>query len=128
MLRLDVTIQQLAAQSPVLPEQQQSALLDPLYQHKVTLGARPSRFIDIAERSGVARQHAPGFHGGNDVSGRWIDRDDSARQLRMRPAATQQDSSLLSILASAGALLVRPPHDPPRAAGESVEWVALAPA
>ncbi len=36
-----------------------------------------------------------------------------------------QDSSLLTVLAAANALLVRPPHDPARAAGEIVSYVAL---
>jgi len=40
-------------------------------------------------------------------------------------ACPDQDSALLSVLARADALLVRPPHDPPRAAGERVEAVPL---
>jgi molybdopterin molybdotransferase len=40
-------------------------------------------------------------------------------------AAERQDSALLSVLAEANALLVRPPHDPARAAGDSVEAIAL---
>ena len=40
-------------------------------------------------------------------------------------AEDRQDSSLLSILAHADALLVRPPHDPARQAGEMVEYVPL---
>ncbi|WP_299863484.1 gephyrin-like molybdotransferase Glp [uncultured Roseobacter sp.] len=40
-------------------------------------------------------------------------------------AFDQQDSSLLSILARADALLVRPPHDPARAAGERVSYLPL---
>jgi len=37
----------------------------------------------------------------------------------------RQDSSLLHVLADANALLVRAPHDPPRKAGEVVEYIAL---
>jgi molybdopterin molybdotransferase len=37
----------------------------------------------------------------------------------------RQDSSLLSILSGADALLVRPPYDPPRKAGDEVEIVPL---
>ena len=37
----------------------------------------------------------------------------------------RQDSSLLSVLAEAQALIVRPPHDPARQAGESVEYLPL---
>ena len=40
-------------------------------------------------------------------------------------AFERQDSALLSVLAGADCLLVRPPHDPARAAGESVEIIAL---
>ncbi|WP_417524755.1 gephyrin-like molybdotransferase Glp [Marinovum sp.] len=36
-----------------------------------------------------------------------------------------QDSSLLNVLSQANALLVRPPHDGPREAGEMVEYIAL---
>lgn len=39
--------------------------------------------------------------------------------------AERQDSSLLSVLAEADGLVVRPPHDPARVAGELVEVVAL---
>jgi len=38
---------------------------------------------------------------------------------------SRQDSSLLSILSQANALLVRPPHDPAREAGETVEVIRL---
>ncbi|NIY80432.1 molybdopterin molybdotransferase MoeA [Celeribacter sp. HF31] len=37
----------------------------------------------------------------------------------------RQDSSLLSILSNANALLVRPPHDPAREAGETVDVIRL---
>ena len=37
----------------------------------------------------------------------------------------RQDSSLLSVLSAADALVVRPPHDPARKAGESVEFLRL---
>ena len=37
----------------------------------------------------------------------------------------RQDSSLLSVLAAADALMVRPPHDGPREAGEMLEYIAL---
>jgi molybdopterin molybdotransferase len=36
-----------------------------------------------------------------------------------------QDSSMLSVLAWAGALLVRPAHDPARKAGETVQVIDL---
>ncbi|PZX17738.1 molybdopterin molybdotransferase [Palleronia aestuarii] len=39
--------------------------------------------------------------------------------------ATSQDSALLSVLSAADALVVRPPNDPPREAGELVEIVPL---
>lgn len=39
--------------------------------------------------------------------------------------APRQDSSLLTILADANALLVRPPHDPARAPGETVTYLPL---
>ncbi|MCA0044586.1 molybdopterin molybdotransferase MoeA [Celeribacter litoreus] len=38
---------------------------------------------------------------------------------------SRQDSSLLSILSDANALLVRPPHDPARSAGDTVEIIRL---
>jgi len=37
----------------------------------------------------------------------------------------RQDSSLLSVLAAADALMVRPPQDPPRAVGDKVEFIWL---
>ena len=40
-------------------------------------------------------------------------------------AARSQDSSLLSILVQSNCLIVRPPNDPPRKAGEMVEVIAL---
>ncbi len=40
-------------------------------------------------------------------------------------AETRQDSSLLSVLASADALLVRPPHDPAHAAGTLVQVIDI---
>lgn len=43
-------------------------------------------------------------------------------------AASRQDSSLLSILANSGALIVRPPHDRPRNIGDTVDWLPLTPA
>ncbi|MEL7090683.1 MAG: gephyrin-like molybdotransferase Glp [Pseudomonadota bacterium] len=39
--------------------------------------------------------------------------------------AGDQDSSLLSVLADANALLVRPPHDPPRAINDTVDAILL---
>lgn len=39
--------------------------------------------------------------------------------------AERQDSSLLSILAGANALVVRPPHDPAREVGEEVAYIPL---
>jgi len=39
--------------------------------------------------------------------------------------AKRQDSALLSVLASADALLIRPPHDPARAEGEMAEAILL---
>ncbi len=40
-------------------------------------------------------------------------------------AFERQDSSLLSVLAGADALLIRPPHDGPREIGETLEYIAL---
>ena len=40
-------------------------------------------------------------------------------------AFDNQDSSLLTVLAAANALLIRPPHDPARAAGETVRYLPL---
>ncbi len=40
-------------------------------------------------------------------------------------AFTRQDSALLSVLSEANALLIRPPHDPPRAAGEVLRYIPL---
>ncbi|WP_397542168.1 molybdopterin molybdotransferase MoeA [Roseovarius salis] len=40
-------------------------------------------------------------------------------------ANARQDSALLSVLAASDALLVRPPQDPPRHAGECVDYIAL---
>jgi molybdopterin molybdotransferase len=37
----------------------------------------------------------------------------------------RQDSSLLTVLAAANALMMRPPHDPARPAGETVEFIWL---
>ncbi|ROT95858.1 gephyrin-like molybdotransferase Glp [Histidinibacterium lentulum] len=42
----------------------------------------------------------------------------------LRPARSQ-DSALLTILAEAGALMVRAPDDPPRRAGDPVDYIAL---
>ena len=52
---------------------------------------------------------------------------------RVEPAAAgwvlhplhRQDSALLSVLAEANALLVRPPHDPARDVGDQVEFLWL---
>ncbi|CUH48578.1 molybdopterin molybdotransferase MoeA [Ruegeria atlantica] len=40
-------------------------------------------------------------------------------------AYSDQDSSLLSVLAQANALLVRPPHDPARPAGDEVQYLPI---
>ena len=40
-------------------------------------------------------------------------------------AETRQDSALLSVLAAANALLIRPPHDRAREIGDSVEYIRL---
>ena len=40
-------------------------------------------------------------------------------------AADSQDSSLLSVLSTANALLIRPPHDPAREAGEAVPYISI---
>ncbi|HBS48939.1 MAG TPA: molybdopterin molybdenumtransferase MoeA, partial [Rhodobacteraceae bacterium] len=40
-------------------------------------------------------------------------------------AAESQDSSLLTVLAAADALLVRPPHDPARKAGDMMDFLPL---
>ena len=40
-------------------------------------------------------------------------------------AESRQDSALLSVLASANALLIRPPHDSARALGETVDYIRL---
>lgn len=40
-------------------------------------------------------------------------------------AFDRQDSSLLSVLSQANALLVRPPHDPARVAGDPVDYISL---
>lgn len=40
-------------------------------------------------------------------------------------AFDRQDSSLLSVLAQADVLLIRPPHDPPRKAGERMTYLPL---
>lgn len=49
---------------------------------------------------------------------------DDGRPRRVRPAS-RQDSSMFATFARADALLVRPPHDPPRGEGEPVEVVDL---
>ena len=41
--------------------------------------------------------------------------------------ATQQDSALLTVLAGANALVVRPPHDPARNAGDAVTFIEIYP-
>ena len=43
----------------------------------------------------------------------------------MLSVAERQDSALLSVLSDANALVVRPPHDPARGVGETVEFVIL---
>ena len=40
-------------------------------------------------------------------------------------AFDRQDSSLLSVLAKANALLIRPPHDPARDANETVSYIRI---
>ena len=40
-------------------------------------------------------------------------------------AFDRQDSSLLTVLAGANALLVRPPHDPAQPVGALVSYIAL---
>ena len=40
-------------------------------------------------------------------------------------AFSKQDSSLLSVLSDADCLIVQPPHDPARDAGEMVEIISL---
>ena len=42
-------------------------------------------------------------------------------------AHDRQDSALLTVLVQANALLIRPPHDGPRAAGDMVEVLPLLP-
>ncbi|WP_101068108.1 molybdopterin molybdotransferase MoeA [Roseovarius salinarum] len=42
----------------------------------------------------------------------------------IRPA-DRQDSALLTVLAGANALMIRPPHDPPRTAGDTVAYLAV---
>ena len=37
----------------------------------------------------------------------------------------RQDSALLTVMANAGALAIRPPHDPPRATGKPIEFLVL---
>ncbi len=37
--------------------------------------------------------------------------------------AERQDSSLMSVLSEANALVIRPPHDPPRVAGETMRFI-----
>ena len=39
--------------------------------------------------------------------------------------ADRQDSALLSVLSASNALAVRPPHDPPRKAGEAIEYIPI---
>jgi len=39
--------------------------------------------------------------------------------------AERQDSSLLSVLTRSNALMIRPPQDPPRAAGEQVQFISI---
>ena len=51
--------------------------------------------------------------------------DRSGEEMRLR-ILERQDSSLMSVLDEADALVVRPPGDPPRAAGEVVEYIDLA--
>ena len=51
--------------------------------------------------------------------------DRSESELRLR-ILERQDSSLMSVLDEADALAVRPPGDPPRAAGDVVEYIDLA--
>lgn len=50
---------------------------------------------------------------------------DAAGHLTVQPHPVQ-DSSMLSVLAGANALLVRPPHDPARANGDVVQFIDLA--
>jgi len=45
--------------------------------------------------------------------------------LAVTPHAVQ-DSSMLSVMAASSALMVRPPHDPARRAGDSVRVIDLA--
>ena len=40
-------------------------------------------------------------------------------------AGSRQDSSLLTVLAEANCLMVRPPNDPAREVGETVEYLPL---
>ena len=40
-------------------------------------------------------------------------------------AEDRQDSSLLSVLARANALMIRPPDDAPRAKGETIEYIPI---
>ena len=40
-------------------------------------------------------------------------------------AETRQDSALLTVLADANALLIRPRDDGPRAAGETLDYLAI---
>jgi molybdopterin molybdotransferase len=39
--------------------------------------------------------------------------------------ADRQDSGLLTVLSQANALVVRPPHDPPRSVGDNVQILDL---
>ena len=40
-------------------------------------------------------------------------------------AMDRQDSALLSVLATANALIIRPPNDPARTVGETVSYLTL---
>ena len=49
----------------------------------------------------------------------------SADGLRLVETASRQDSSMFATFARADALVIRPPHDPPRSAGDLVKIIDL---
>lgn len=85
----------------------------PVVRAMLGLGAAPAQTCKI-QLAAALPENGPREH--------YMRADVSTDGLR---AFDQQDSSLLSILSRANALLVRPPHDPPRAIGDTVSYVPL---
>lgn len=87
---------------------------------RTALGLRPELAM---RRVPLARPIGPNDRREEYMRGRWVEGGDGQRSVA---PAERQDSSMFATFARADALVIRPAHDPGRAAGELVEVIELA--